>query len=201
MFPQSFDGSEVVIATQKLYPEQDKDGWAKLAADKQQLSDLLCSKRSEWPDIVQSGMENINPETLAIWPYHSIPKAPRWVSTSGRVVLIGDAAHAIPPTAGQGACQAFEDSLTLAILLSDLASPTLLKKGLHIWEEMRRERIDKVAVLTVQLGNNRLPQAEREKLPKGQYWNSGEQPDLSWLYKANIAEEMVRAFGDVLRPH
>ena len=32
----------------------------------------------------------------------------------GRIQLIGDAAHAMLPNAGQGACQAFEDSYILA---------------------------------------------------------------------------------------
>ncbi len=35
----------------------------------------------------------------------------------GRVVLIGDAAHACPPTLAQGAAQAFEDAAVLAELL------------------------------------------------------------------------------------
>lgn len=35
----------------------------------------------------------------------------------GRVVLLGDAAHAMTPNLGQGACQALEDSATLGALL------------------------------------------------------------------------------------
>ena len=198
MLPQSFDGSDVVVATQKAYLEQDRAGWTALAADKRQLMDLLHLRKSEWPDIVQSALENVRPGDISIWPYYSIPKVPRWTSAGGRVVLVGDAAHAIPPTAGQGACQAFEDALTLAVLLAGLASPALLAKGLQLWEGMRKERIEKVAILTMQLGNNRLPQAEREKLPRGQYWNSGEQLDLRWLYNANIGEEVTIRCGEVL---
>ncbi|MFE5583748.1 FAD-dependent monooxygenase [Kitasatospora sp. NPDC056531] len=44
----------------------------------------------------------------------------------GRVALLGDAAHAMCPFLGQGACQAIEDALVLASLLTpstDLASP------------------------------------------------------------------------------
>jgi 2-polyprenyl-6-methoxyphenol hydroxylase-like FAD-dependent oxidoreductase len=201
MLPQSFDGSDIVVATQKAYPEQDRAGWATLAADKRLLMDLLQARKPEWPDIVQSALENVRPDDISIWPYYSIPKVPRWTTTGGRVVLVGDAAHAIPPTAGQGACQAFEDALTMAILLADLASPALLAKAVSLWEEMRKVRIDKVAVLTMQLGNNRLPQSERVKLPRGQYWNSGEQPDLRWLYKADIGEEATTWCREVLKSH
>ena len=35
----------------------------------------------------------------------------------GRVALLGDAAHAMTPDLGQGACQAFEDAVTLASVL------------------------------------------------------------------------------------
>ncbi|MER6298769.1 FAD-dependent monooxygenase [Kitasatospora sp. NPDC001539] len=44
----------------------------------------------------------------------------------GRVALLGDAAHAMCPFQGQGACQAIEDAVVLASLLTpaaDLASP------------------------------------------------------------------------------
>ena len=35
----------------------------------------------------------------------------------GRVALLGDAAHAMTPDLGQGACQAFEDAVALASVL------------------------------------------------------------------------------------
>ncbi|KAF4995331.1 hypothetical protein FDECE_12822 [Fusarium decemcellulare] len=42
------------------------------------------------------------------------PVIDNWVSSGGRTILIGDAAHANLPTAGQGASQALEDAVTVA---------------------------------------------------------------------------------------
>ncbi len=39
----------------------------------------------------------------------------------GRVALVGDAAHAMTPNLGQGACQAIEDAVVLAARVGDLA--------------------------------------------------------------------------------
>jgi len=190
MLPQSFDGSEIMMVTQRAYMEQDRAGWDRLAIDKDLLVTLFRMDYAEWPDIVRSALENIRPDNVAIWPYYSLPKLSRWTSLQKRVILIGDAAHAIPPTAGQGACQAFEDSKTLSTLLENVPLPGPLEEGLEFWENSRKSRIDKVALLTVQLGNNRLPQEQREKLPKGQYWNSSEQPDLRWLYETPVGDDI-----------
>jgi 2-polyprenyl-6-methoxyphenol hydroxylase-like FAD-dependent oxidoreductase len=46
-----------------------------------------------------------------------IQSLPRW--HEGRVMLIGDAAHAVSPNAGQGASLALEDAMHLAKLLCD----------------------------------------------------------------------------------
>ncbi|KAG2746956.1 FAD/NAD(P)-binding domain-containing protein [Suillus brevipes Sb2] len=65
---------------------------------------------------------------------------PTWVSKSGRVVLIGDAAHPFLPSSVQGASQAVEDGLTLAITLS-LAGKDNVQLGTRTWESMRYQRV------------------------------------------------------------
>jgi 2-polyprenyl-6-methoxyphenol hydroxylase-like FAD-dependent oxidoreductase len=55
----------------------------------------------------------------------------------GRVALLGDAAHAMTPDLGQGACQAFEDAVTLAAVLGDV---TEVPAALARYDALRRPR-------------------------------------------------------------
>jgi 2-polyprenyl-6-methoxyphenol hydroxylase-like FAD-dependent oxidoreductase len=55
----------------------------------------------------------------------------------GRVALLGDAAHAMTPDLGQGACQAFEDAVTLAAVLGDV---TDVPAALARYDALRRPR-------------------------------------------------------------
>lgn len=61
-----------------------------------------------------------------------------WVS--GRVVLIGDAAHATTPNMGQGACMAIEDAVALGAALSRGIEPG----ALAAWEAERTPRAHRV---------------------------------------------------------
>ncbi|KAG2340006.1 monooxygenase [Suillus weaverae] len=65
---------------------------------------------------------------------------PTWVSKSGRVVLIGDAAHPFLPSSVQGASQAIEDGLTLAVTLK-LAGKNDVPLGTRTWEFIRYQRV------------------------------------------------------------
>jgi len=51
------------------------------------------------------------------WALHELPELPRY--TNGRVMITGDAAHAMLPHQGAGAGQALEDAYVLAGLLTD----------------------------------------------------------------------------------
>jgi 2-polyprenyl-6-methoxyphenol hydroxylase-like FAD-dependent oxidoreductase len=64
---------------------------------------------------------------------------PRW--SDGRVVLVGDAAHATTPGVGQGAAQAIEDAVVLA---DRLAGSDDLTAALAEYEGIRRPRADAV---------------------------------------------------------
>jgi 2-polyprenyl-6-methoxyphenol hydroxylase-like FAD-dependent oxidoreductase len=62
---------------------------------------------------------------------------PEW--RAGRVLLIGDAAHASSPMMGQGGCMAIEDAAVLAELLD--SSPTI-DSALDAYAPRRRPRVD-----------------------------------------------------------
>ncbi len=68
----------------------------------------------------------------------------------GRVVLIGDAAHACPPTLAQGGAQALEDAAVLTELL--LAADTLGEDVWTAFAERRYARAAEVVAASVRLG-------------------------------------------------
>ena len=94
---QRKDGSECFCLRQFNYPEQDAAGWKALGNNKRKLLEMFRSDYDEFPDIVKSAIDASTEEGMALWPIYTIPRLERWASQSGRVVLIGDAAHAIPP--------------------------------------------------------------------------------------------------------
>lgn len=79
---------------------------------------------------------------------------------SGRVVLIGDAAHASSPMMGQGGCMAMEDAVVLAEELSVHAD---LNEALESYVLRRRPRVHWVQDQSRRLGEAfRMPNTQRD---------------------------------------
>jgi 2-polyprenyl-6-methoxyphenol hydroxylase-like FAD-dependent oxidoreductase len=79
---------------------------------------------------------------------------------SGRVALIGDAAHASSPMMGQGGCMAMEDAVVLAHALD---SADVLADALDLYVARRRPRVDWVQQQSRAIGENlSLPPPIRE---------------------------------------
>jgi 2-polyprenyl-6-methoxyphenol hydroxylase-like FAD-dependent oxidoreductase len=76
-------------------------------------------------------------------PIHSIPHLPLW--HNGRMIVIGDAAHAPTPTSGQGASLSIEDAIVLARCLRDLPTPEVAFTRFQALRRPRAERIIKQA--------------------------------------------------------
>jgi 2-polyprenyl-6-methoxyphenol hydroxylase-like FAD-dependent oxidoreductase len=77
-------------------------------------------------------------ECTAMQHNFSLVRCPRW--HRGRVAIIGDAAHALPPTLGQGAGLTLMNAQALAIALQH--SPTV-EEALPVWEVAVRAVSDK----------------------------------------------------------
>ena len=75
------------------------------------------------------------------WPLSVIDPAGRWAR--GRIALIGDAAHAMLPTAAQGGAQAIEDAFVLADCLA--GAPDQPAAALQRYEKRRKMRVIRIA--------------------------------------------------------
>jgi len=202
--PQGADGSELLIGRQHVFAERNRQGWDDLNADKKQLAALIQSDIDSQPDIVKSALEAINPERIQTWPFYTVPRLESWSSKSNRVVILGDAAHAIPPTTGQGVNQAFEDIYVFALLLGKQAEELDWDQAIKLWQSYRVERVDRLLELTRKLNNNRLPLSEQMKLAKNDVWNDetgkGDPEEMSWLFGPtldNVVKEWVSSRSNI----
>lgn len=95
------------------------------------------------------------PEVLGPWPLSELRDVPRW--SEGRVCLLGDAAHAMSPSAGQGASLAMEDAMVLAMCLRDGGDAPA--RALQTYERLRRPRVSAIAAVARRHSNNKAPES------------------------------------------
>ncbi len=88
---------------------------------------------------------------VAAYPVFDMPSVPTWHRAA--MVLVGDAAHATSPSAGQGASLAIEDALVLAKCVRDV--PTL-SQAFARYEALRRERVERVVRYSARIGNAKV---------------------------------------------
>ena len=77
--------------------------------------------------------------------------------TQGKAMLVGDAAHSMEPTTGQGGSQGVEDAAALAVFLSNIGSKSEIPHRLELLSKMRGERTAKVVATSgVRVGEEEL---------------------------------------------
>ncbi|WP_329341586.1 FAD-dependent monooxygenase [Streptomyces sp. NBC_00663] len=83
----------------------------------------LLRRYGDWHDPIPAVLAAARPEDVLRHDVHHLAD-PLPAFHHGRVALLGDAAHAMPPTLGQGGNQAIEDAVVLAHHCADLAAYT-----------------------------------------------------------------------------
>jgi salicylate hydroxylase len=146
------------------------------------------------PDDMRASFPNSEPRLAQLlgivkecskWGLFTRPLTRNW--GRGRIELIGDAAHAMLPNAGQGACQAFEDAYILGRWLDACPDPA------EAFENFRRIRIPRVhGVQRLSLSNARFKHmrdagAQKDAIAAGTgsvhgnaHWVWGYDPVADW---------------------
>lgn len=107
------------------------DAWQRL------LIDLLADDVGPGRDLVSSGTLELAGDNT-----YDLGHVPHW--HRGRLVLIGDAAHAPSPSSGQGASLALEDAAALAHAVTESPAASDLGAALAAFEQGRRPRVERV---------------------------------------------------------
>lgn len=109
---------------------------------------VLRRRFAGWHEPIPALLAATRPETVL---HHDIAElvTPLPSYVSGRVALLGDAAHAMTPNLGQGACQALEDAVVLAAELDGAAD---VDAALARYDATRRPRATAVAAAARQAG-------------------------------------------------
>jgi 2-polyprenyl-6-methoxyphenol hydroxylase-like FAD-dependent oxidoreductase len=134
----------------KNAPERERDEPGERKAE-------ILRRFSGWHEPIAAVAEATDEDAIVRNDVYYLEPLPRW--SGGRVVLVGDAAHATTPGVGQGAAQAIEDAVVLVERLTGTADAFV---ALAEYEAIRRpraeavlkmsRRVDKAAQLSSPLG-------------------------------------------------
>ena len=120
-------------------------------------------EKADFPPIVTNLVSLSIPEKLFHRPYYihptDIPLVAKPIWSSERLVLVGDAAHGMPPFAAQGANQGFEDAALISTLITNIVKNNALDNEKMIanefskYEQIRRPFMSKIQSATMENHN------------------------------------------------
>ncbi|KIX96462.1 uncharacterized protein Z520_07728 [Fonsecaea multimorphosa CBS 102226] len=154
----------------------DTTGWTP-----SQYHSTITSMFRGWDDKLTSLVDMVRPATIQNWPVYQVEPLPRWVSRSGKFVLMGDAAHAMAFYLSMGISMAVEDAAALAECLSLLEDSATkahtngdgatrekpkpsLSSALALFESIRKPRAEAVQSASLRAGDIlHLPPGESQE--------------------------------------
>jgi 2-polyprenyl-6-methoxyphenol hydroxylase-like FAD-dependent oxidoreductase len=120
-------------------------------------------EKSGFPSVVCDLVSLSNPQNLLHRPYYihpaDITDTSQSIWSQGRIVLVGDAAHGMPPFAAQGANQGLEDAALISTLISkiihnnNLDDLDVISSAFSQYEQIRRPFMLKIQEATMQKQN------------------------------------------------
>jgi 2-polyprenyl-6-methoxyphenol hydroxylase-like FAD-dependent oxidoreductase len=129
-----------------------RDGWEmrrqeEVSSFKNTLLEYVSKVQGHWGAVLRAIISET--ESIQFYPVYRLPSGGRW--TRGRCILLGDAAHAMPPHAQQGVSMALEDAFALSALLAREKEKSL---G-DVWAAYEAVRLPRVEAITGKSETNR----------------------------------------------
>ncbi|MBH8551126.1 FAD-dependent monooxygenase [Nostocaceae cyanobacterium CENA357] len=112
-------------------------------------------EKASFPDVLKQLVSISPPAKVEQRPYYIHHAVNQSAWSAGRIVLVGDAAHGMPPFMAQGANQGFEDALVVATLIAKIAEDNkwddtlTLAKTFEKYEHLRRPLMAYVQQITL----------------------------------------------------
>ncbi|EPS31051.1 hypothetical protein POX_b01963 [Penicillium oxalicum] len=113
---------------------------------------------SEFPQWMTSTFKHSS--DLGLWQLRDLDPLKTW--HRGRVLLIGDAAHAMLPTQGQGASQAIEDAEALGAFFEGITEPPSAEALSQILDDIFQTRYSRVSLIQAYSRDAAKPAAEKK---------------------------------------
>lgn len=110
------------------------------------------------------------------WRFTEVMGVPRWSSRNGKVVLVGDSAHAQTPYAGQGSAMGIESGALLGELLAHSSPGDDLCPQLAIFEKLRRPRCEIMQDMSLANGAAWAMHDEEQIKMRNEMWRRANDP-------------------------
>lgn len=150
---------------------------------KQRLIALFARDATPAVEIIRA-----TPEDFAGTNQYDMPSVPTWHRDA--LIIVGDAAHAVSPSSGQGASMACDDAIVLAQCLRDLPDT---RRAFAAYERLRRERVERVVAYGARFGSSKaagpIARVMRDLLLPmllKRQGGSGGSGSLDWLFNYHI---------------
>ncbi|KAL4953209.1 hypothetical protein BDW69DRAFT_9367 [Aspergillus filifer] len=122
---------------------EDRDGWEvqgrhEIQGFKKSPHAVLANGKGEWCETLRLLVDQT--EVMKFYPIYRLPLGGSW--SRGKIILIGDAAHAMQPHAGQGVGMALEDVFLISRLLADPSRP--VEDVGESFHNIRKPRVEEI---------------------------------------------------------
>ncbi|KAK7419276.1 hypothetical protein QQX98_003428 [Neonectria punicea] len=149
----------------------------------------------DWDPVCKAIVEKT--PSLVDWKLVYRDPLPTWISKKGRISLLGDAAHPFLPTSAQGATQAMEDGVSIAVCLRR-AGKDHIPAALATHQEIRYDRVKAV---------QKTGESTRDLWHKTNWSEVKENPESigfpreDWIHQFDTEKHAEETFEDIFKSH